>query len=174
MADPVIVELERDASLLPSIVTLHISSIERDNLRAHFLPPLDASVIEKWWREQISDPLTTTFVTLAGGSSDEATPTVTGCVMLHTPFSQTEPFTGEVRKLIVSPDARKQGIAKRLMGALEVEAVKMERPMLCLSTEVGSPAESVYPRLGYTRVSLDRGDAVTPLQSTCADGTRLA
>ncbi|KAH0174512.1 hypothetical protein KCU67_g714, partial [Aureobasidium melanogenum] len=47
---------------------------------------------------------------------------------------------------------RRMGIAKRLMSKLEEVALMRGTTLLTLDTEAGSPAEGVYPRLGYTRL----------------------
>ncbi|MCJ1440895.1 MAG: hypothetical protein MMC23_001381 [Stictis urceolatum] len=164
-------------ALLPSLVALHCACITCDNMLAHFLPPLDPAFMEKWWLDSISDPLNTTFVTLSAplpvdispSTPASSLPTVTGVVQIRAPFSESEPFKCEVYKLMVSPDARRQGIAKKLMQRLEEEAVKKDRLLIILDTEVGSPAESVYPRLGYTRVGVIPGYGISPKDGTLSD-----
>ena len=79
---------------------------------------------------------------------------VAGVVALETPHSQTGPFRAIVQKLFVSPLHRRQGIAKRMMSELESVALSLGKWNLMLDTEVGSAAESVYPRLGYERLGV--------------------
>ncbi|TLX60704.1 GNAT family N-acetyltransferase [Stutzerimonas nosocomialis] len=57
----------------------------------------------------------------------------------------------EVQKLLVLQGARRQGIARRLMEALETEARQRRLGLLYLDTEAGSPAEALYQSLGYQR-----------------------
>ncbi len=93
-----------------------------------------------------------------------------GYVMLGMPFGQTEPFRGIVEKLLVPPEHRNKGIAKKLMGKLQQVTRKEGRLSLVgcepesskrghwswvqlLDTKKGSPAEAVYPRLGYVKLS---------------------
>ncbi|WGF89089.1 GNAT family N-acetyltransferase [Marinivivus vitaminiproducens] len=72
-----------------------------------------------------------------------------GTVML-TPASQpNQPHRGEIGKLLVRPDARRLGIARHLMQAAETLAVSLGRTLLILDTEEGSPAQTMYERLGY-------------------------
>lgn len=52
---------------------------------------------------------------------------VAGYVCLYMPPSETGPFRGEVEKLMVSPDHRFKGVARRVMGKLESEAVERGR-----------------------------------------------
>lgn len=77
---------------------------------------------------------------------------VAGLVSLVTPITQTGPFRGVVEKLFTSPLHRKKGIARAVMKKLEEVAWDLGRWSLLLDTTVGTPAEHVYPRLGYRQV----------------------
>ena len=76
---------------------------------------------------------------------------VAGVVSLSAPTAQTGPFRCLVEKLFVSPFHRRRGFARLLMSALEAKAWEVGKWNIMLDTEVGSEAESVYPRLGYKR-----------------------
>ncbi len=55
----------------------------------------------------------------------------------------------EIQKLLVLSTARRRGIARLLMQAVEQEAVPRKRGLLYLDTEAGSDAEHLYRNLGY-------------------------
>jgi acetyltransferase len=55
----------------------------------------------------------------------------------------------EIQKLLVLSTARRHGIARLLMQAVEQEAVSRKRGLLYLDTEAGSDAEHLYRHLGY-------------------------
>jgi acetyltransferase len=55
----------------------------------------------------------------------------------------------EIQKLLVLSDARRRGIARLLMQAVEQEAAARKRGLLYLDTEAGSDAEQLYRHLGY-------------------------
>lgn len=55
----------------------------------------------------------------------------------------------EIQKLLVLSEARRRGIARLLMQAVEQEAVSHKRGLLYLDTEAGSDAEQLYRHLGY-------------------------
>lgn len=55
----------------------------------------------------------------------------------------------EVQKLLVHSRARRQGIGKSLMAALEETAYERQRGLLYLDTQAGSPAEAFYRARGY-------------------------
>jgi GNAT superfamily N-acetyltransferase len=56
----------------------------------------------------------------------------------------------EVMKLMVHRAARRRGIARVLMLALEEAARGANRRLLVLDTRPGDPAEQLYLALGYT------------------------
>jgi acetyltransferase len=55
----------------------------------------------------------------------------------------------EIQKLLVLSEARRRGIARLLMQAVEQEAASHKRGLLYLDTEAGSDAEQLYRHLGY-------------------------
>ncbi|KAF4624524.1 hypothetical protein G7Y89_g13648 [Cudoniella acicularis] len=65
---------------------------------------------------------------------------VIGVVMLSMPVAQTGPFRGIVEKLLM------------------------------LDTEVGSPAELVYPKLGYIEIGIVPAYEISPLDGSLKDG----
>jgi len=54
-------------------------------------------------------------------------------------------------KLMVHPEARRAGIASRLMDAAEAEVARRGRRLIVLDTWRASPAEGLYWRRGYQR-----------------------
>ena len=56
----------------------------------------------------------------------------------------------EVQKLLVHSAARRGGVARALMQALEAVALELRRGLLYLDTEAGSDAEPFYRACGYT------------------------
>jgi hypothetical protein len=61
-------------------------------------------------------------------------------------------LVAEQNNEIVHPKARRQGIARALMLALEAEARLHSRTLLTLDTVTGSAAEPLYLSLGYQQV----------------------
>lgn len=56
----------------------------------------------------------------------------------------------EVQKLLVHSRARRGGVGRVLMQALETAALELRRGLLYLDTEARSDAEAFYRALGYT------------------------
>ena len=60
-----------------------------------------------------------------------------------------QPHRADVAKLLVHPDARRQGLARALMLALEDRARALSRSLLVLDTRTGDPSQALYQSLGY-------------------------
>lgn len=77
-----------------------------------------------------------------------------GCVGLRTGAEGLEPSMGEVKRLWVSPAARGQGLARRLMAAVEAEARALGLHLLRLDTSRHLPeAQALYLRHGWAEIA---------------------
>jgi ribosomal protein S18 acetylase RimI-like enzyme len=74
---------------------------------------------------------------------------IAGSVQLDHDTPANQPHRAEIRKLLVHPDFRRQGIARRLMGEIERQAAMLKRSLLTLDTRPGVGAEPLYRSLGY-------------------------
>lgn len=179
------------------MVHLHAACVLHDGTLATFLPPLDHDTMFKWWEERVSEvelgkrhvivsvsevaqrtgsleapwynsESKRDWPVLKGGGGGGGLE-VSGVVMLATPFSQTGPFRAEIEKLFVSPLHRRRGIAKAMMIKLEEVALQNGRWNLLLDTTVGTEAEGVYPRLGYTRLGVVEDYGYSPKDGRLVD-----
>jgi GNAT superfamily N-acetyltransferase len=83
---------------------------------------------------------------------DADTDALLGTVQLIIGLPENQPHRGDVAKLMVSPKARRRGMARQLMLALEDEARARGLRTLVLDTVTGSPAEALYRQLGWIEV----------------------
>ncbi|KAJ7641976.1 acetyltransferase [Roridomyces roridus] len=160
------------AALLPSFADIHIACIGTDHTIATFTPPLNRDRIIQYWEAQAADAVPgrrIIFMALAGDSDGQQQ--LAGYVVLFRPLTETGPFRGSVEKLLVSPDFRRRGLARKLMDALESEAKARGQTLLTLDTETGSPAELVYPKLGYTQLGIIPNYGVSPVDKRLNPGT---
>jgi ribosomal protein S18 acetylase RimI-like enzyme len=79
---------------------------------------------------------------------------IVGTVQLVLAVPPNQQHRAEVVKLLVHPSARRRGIARALMIALESAARAERRTLLTLDTWTGSAAESLYRTLGYVTVGV--------------------
>lgn len=82
---------------------------------------------------------------------------IAGSVQLDYDTPPNQPHRAEVRKLLVHPDWRRQGIAKALVAALERHAGRLGRNLLTLDTRTGDKAEPLYASLGYRTAGIIPG-----------------
>ena len=85
---------------------------------------------------------------------------IVGTVQLDLATPPNQPHRAEVKKLLVRPDARRRGIARSLMAAVEVEALQARRTLLTLDTVTGGVAQQLYLSLGYLVVGVIPGYAL--------------
>jgi hypothetical protein len=72
-----------------------------------------------------------------------------GTVILDHDGMPNQRHKGDVRKMLVHPDHRRLGLARRLMDALLAEARRRSLSLLTLDTRTGDPAERLYQSLGF-------------------------
>jgi len=79
---------------------------------------------------------------------------IVGTVQFDMATPPNQRHRAEVLKLLVHPSARRRGIARALMIALEPVALAEGRTLLTLDTWTGSAAEMLYRSLGYVTVGV--------------------
>jgi len=83
--------------------------------------------------------------------------TIAGSVQLDYDTPANQPHRAEIRKLLVHPDFRRQGIARALMAEIERHARRLRRSLITLDTRTGDSAEPLYRSLGYQTTGIIPG-----------------
>lgn len=126
-----------------------------------FLPPLSADEAAAYWRG--------VGEALAGGSRRllvaRRNGQLVGTAQLDLAAQTNGRHRAEVMKVLVREDARRYGLGRRLMGAVEKVAREEGRTLLVLDTRQDEPSEAFYAVLGYERAG------VIPDFAESADGT---
>ena len=95
---------------------------------------------------------------------------IVGTVQIDCATPPNQTHRAEVLKLLVHPAARRRGIARALMIAVEELARSHGRTLLTLDTWTGQAGEQLYRSLGYTVVGVipryARGSITTELDGT--------
>jgi GNAT superfamily N-acetyltransferase len=79
---------------------------------------------------------------------------IVGTVQFDLPWPPNQPHRADVGKMLVHPEARRRGIARALMLALEDLARAEGRTLLTLDTVSDSHAEALYRSLGYVTIGV--------------------
>ena len=127
------------------------------------MAPYAAEEARTFW-QGVGDGVADGFTVLAAATDGS---NIIGTVQAGFARKPNQPHRGDVMKLIVRRDMRGRGIARRLMEQLEMECLKRNRWLLVLDTATGSPAEAIYPRLGWTRVGVVPDYALYPDGGYC-------
>ncbi|MCR5868352.1 GNAT family N-acetyltransferase [Aquincola sp. J276] len=92
---------------------------------------------------------------------------IVGTVQLVLDLPDNQPHRADVAKMLVHRGARRQGVAQRLMEALEQQALAEGRDVLVLDTVTGGDAERLYRRAGWQAVGSVPRYALMPDGTPC-------
>jgi len=92
---------------------------------------------------------------------------VLGTVQLIMSQPDNQPHRADIAKMLVSRKGRRQGIAQRLMAAVEEVARDEGKTVLVLDTVTGGDAERLYERAGWQRVGAVPKYALMPDGAFC-------
>ena len=93
---------------------------------------------------------------------------IVGTVQVGIRQMPNQPHRADLKKLLVKTSERGRGLARALMGAAEAEAARRGKTVLVLDTATGSPAETVYEKLGWQRAGIIPDYALYPDGRYCA------
>lgn len=132
-----------------------------DGASISFLKPLSAQAATEFWQKVGSGVEKNHRRLLVARQAQ----TIVGTVQLDLDTPPNQPHRADVAKLMVHPTARRLGIARQLMLALEDEARQARRSLLTLDTRTGDAAEQLYQSIGYRQVG------IIPNYALSADGS---
>ncbi|PYN83740.1 MAG: GNAT family N-acetyltransferase [Candidatus Rokuibacteriota bacterium] len=115
-----------------------------------FLRPLTKPTARAYWQTVQRAVGADHRILLAAFEGDA----LVGSVQLDLAGMPNGSHRAEVMKLLVHRRARRRGIARALMGAIEESARGSGRQLLVLDTRVGDAAEQLYTKLGYSKAGI--------------------
>jgi acetyltransferase len=139
-------DADRAESELHALVGLLKDAVD-SGASVGYLPPLAAAEGEVYWRGVVEDVRRGSCVLLGAREADG---TLVGTAQLLPAMRPNGSHRAEVAKVIVHTKARRRGIGRALMLALEVRARGLGRTTLVLDTRRGDPSEQLYASVGYT------------------------
>lgn len=158
-------ELER---ALPELAGLLRACVHSGASIGFVLPHSDADAAA-FWTGKVFPAVRSGRVALLAARDRER---LFGTVQLDCDTPGNQPHRAEARKLLVHPAARRKGIGRALMNALETEARRRNRSLITLDTRTGDHAEPLYRSLGYATVGVIP-DFCLDTQSTRLDSTTI-
>ncbi len=113
-----------------------------------FMLPLAEGRPEAFWRRVAAG--------VAAGErhlfvAEDETGRLCGTLSLVVDMPDNQPHRADVSKMLVHRRARRQGVAERLLKALEAKACELGKTTLVLDTVTGSDASRLYERLGWCK-----------------------
>lgn len=110
-----------------------------------FIPPLaEEAAVDFWWGQEAAVQAGEKIILLATMGAR-----VIGTVTLALAPQVNGTHRAEIAKMLVHPEARRQGIAASLLRRAEEVARGQGRRLLVLDTRQGDDAERLYGRLGW-------------------------
>jgi ribosomal protein S18 acetylase RimI-like enzyme len=113
----------------------------------HFMDPTPIDQARAYWTGALAD----TGRIVLGAFVDGA---LMGTVTLYLDTPPNQPFRGEIWKLMVAPEGRRQGLARALMLEAQRLAAEHGRTMLTLDTATEGGASELYESLGWERAGV--------------------
>jgi GNAT superfamily N-acetyltransferase len=113
-----------------------------------FVTPFGRDQAADWWRSLSPDVASGRVIVLTARERGR----IVGTVQLRLAPLPNSRHRAEVAKLLVHRDARRRGIARRLLATIEDVARREGRTLLVLDTISGSEADRLYRSLGWTVV----------------------
>lgn len=133
------------AARLPEFGALLQACVE-DGASIGFVLPFAMEAAQAYWRDKVLPGLRGGGLVLLAAEQGGR---IVGTVQLDHDTFPNQRHRAELRKLLVHPDCRRRGIARRLVAEIERRATKLGRSLITLDTRTGDTAEPLYASLGY-------------------------
>jgi GNAT superfamily N-acetyltransferase len=144
-------------ALTPQLSEILIDAID-SGASVSFLGPLSRPDADSFWLI-VADGIANGERLLFGAFDGEA---LVGTAQLALDTPPNQPHRADVAKVLVHRRARKRGVGRQLMAALESEALTRGKTLLTLDALTGSDAERLYLACGYVRVGTIPDYALLP------------
>ena len=151
------------AACVEALADLLIDAVE-GGAGVSFMLPLAREKALAFWRGVIDGVARGERVLLVAEDRDLG---VVGTVQLVLKLPENQGHRADVAKMLGHSKARRRGIARRLMDALDEAARAHGKTLLVLDTVTGSDAERLYARTGWQRVGVIPAFALTPTGELC-------
>jgi GNAT superfamily N-acetyltransferase len=100
--------------------------------------------------------------------AEDASGRIVGTVQMILSLPENQPHRADIAKMLVHRSARRRGVARQLMTAIDDAARDEGRTVLVLDTVTGGDAERLYARAGWQRAGVVPKYALMPDGGFCA------
>jgi hypothetical protein len=124
-----------------------------------FMQPYSLDDARRFWVEEVFPDVARGARVLFVAYLDDA---VVGTVQMDVGLRPNQPHRCEVAKMVVHSRARRQGVGRALMLALEAHAKSLGKTLITLDTRTGDKAETLYASVGFRRAGVIPNYAYDP------------
>ncbi|MDR5759653.1 GNAT family N-acetyltransferase [Caballeronia sp. LZ035] len=154
---------EEASSYIDALADVLIDCVE-GGASVSFMLPISRATAVRFWTDVVHGVARGERILLV---AEDASGRVVGTVQLITAQPENQPHRADVAKMLVRRDARRRGIAARLMEALDDSARRAGKSVLVLDTVTGGDAERLYLRTGWQCVGGVPNYALMPDGGLC-------
>ena len=129
---------------LPELMAL-LQTVVGGGAAMGFLPPVSETEARAYWEDVVAELDPPKRILLAARAEGR----LVGSAQLELAQKLNGRHRAEVQKVMVHQSARRQGLGRALMQAVEAAARELGRSLLVLDTREGDVAEQLYRSLGY-------------------------
>ena len=148
---------------VPALVEVLIDCVD-GGASVSFMHPMTPEKATRFWTSVAEDVARGERVLVVA----EDAAGVLGTVQLVLSLPENQPHRAEVAKMLVHRRARRRGVARRMLAAVERAALDEGKTLLVLDTVTGGEAERLYARAGWQRVGEIPSYALMPDGRPCA------
>ena len=145
---------------LPELADLLHACVHAD-ASVNFIAPFPIDESDAFWRARVAPQLRAGHRLLWIADLGDR---LAGSVQLELDTPPNQPHRAGVSKLLVHPEARRRGVARALMRALEAKACDLDRSLITLDTRTGDVAEPLYASMGYETAGVIPGYSRAPFE----------
>jgi GNAT superfamily N-acetyltransferase len=130
-----------------------------------FMAPLSQERALSFWRQVANGVASAERVLLV---AQDSTGHIVGTAQLILSMPDNQPHRADLAKMLVHRSARRQGVAQRLLGAVDDAARQHHKTVLVLDTVTNGDAWRLYQRAGWQRVGDVPNYALMPDGAFCS------
>ena len=124
-----------------------------------FMQPYSLDDGRRFWVEEVFPDVVRGTRVLFVAYLDAA---IVGTVQMDVGLRPNQPHRCEIAKMVVHSRARRKGVGRALMRALETHAKSIGKTLMTLDTRTGDKAETLYASVGFQRAGVIPNYAYDP------------